>query len=636
MKKRYQKPKKQETKTFEGVLSITKNGYGFVDLSKKNGVYVSQKRLNGAFHGDRVLARLLSQKGRPECEIIKVLERGITVVTGIVERHGTHYYLHPYDEKIPVHFLIKPAHLNGGQPGELAVGEILQYHTDPPTVYLKEILGEPSKNGNDMTLVLRRYGIVEEFPPEVLEQPLPEITEEELSSRVDYTGQTVITIDGDDAKDLDDAISVEKRGDSYLLGVHIADVSHYVKGRTPIDMEAYYRGTSVYLPDRAVPMLPKKLSNDLCSLNPDELKLTFSCIMEIDSQGEILSHRLEKSYIKSKKRTSYTKVKAFLSGEDVPEYEEIRRALELSYELYQILKNKRKKKGSVEFSFPETAFVLDEDGVPIQVAAREVSFANEMIEEFMLAANVSVAEFAKDNHLPFVYRVHGNPDGEKLEQLYQTLKLFDIPYPKSQSLTPGQLNEILKAANDTEFERAVHQLALRSMQKAIYSAECSGHYGLNFPKYCHFTSPIRRYPDLVIHRILSEYLEGKSVKKYQKFVADAAEQASVTEQNAFFAERDADDVKKAQYMKNRIGASYEGQISGILETGFFVELKNTVEGFVPLSSLEDDYYDYDSLRLCLQGRSSRVVFRIGQTVSVTVVACDVKAGKIEFGLALDA
>ncbi len=635
MKKRKQKKNTQASKTFEGVLSVTQKGFGFVDISKKNGVYISKKHMNGAFHGDLVEARLLSKKGKPECEIVKVLERGITVVTGIVEQQGVHYYLRPYDEKIPVNFFIKPAHLNGGHPGELAVGEILQYHTDPPTVYLKEILGEPSKNGNDMTLVLRRYGINEEFPAEVLEQPLPEITEEELSSRVDYTDQTVITIDGDDAKDLDDAISVEKRGDHYLLGVHIADVSHYVKGRTPIDMEAYYRGTSVYLPDRAVPMLPKKLSNDLCSLNPNELKLTFSCVMEIDAQGEILSHNLEKSYIKSKKRTSYTKVKAFLSGDEVPEYEEIRPTLELSYELYQILKNKRKKKGSVEFSFPETAFILDEDGVPIQVQAREISFANEMIEEFMLAANVSVAEFAKENHLPFVYRVHGNPDGEKLEQLYQTLKLFDISYPKSHTLTPGQLNEILQAANDTEYKRAVHQLALRSMQKAIYSAECSGHYGLNFPKYCHFTSPIRRYPDLVIHRILSEYLAGKSVKKYQKFVSDAAEQASITEQNAFFAERDADDVKKAQYMKNRIGASYEGQISGVLETGFFVELPNTIEGFVPLYSLEDDYYDYDSARLCLQGRGNRTIYRIGQTVSVTVIACDVKAGKIEFGLASD-
>ncbi|MBQ7792232.1 MAG: VacB/RNase II family 3'-5' exoribonuclease, partial [Clostridia bacterium] len=485
MKKRKQANKNQVLKTFEGVLSVTQKGFGFVDLSKKNGVFVSKKHMGGAFHGDLVEARLLSLKGRPECEVVRVLERGITVVTGIVEQRGVHFYLRPYDEKIPVNFFIKTAHLNGAQPEQLVVGEILQYHTDPPTVYIKEILGDPYKKGNDMTLILRRYGITEEFPPEVLEQPLPEITEEELSNRTDYTNSTVITIDGDDAKDLDDAISVEKRGDRYLLGVHIADVSHYVKARTPIDMEAYHRGTSVYLPDRAVPMLPKKLSNDLCSLNPDEIKLTFSCMMEIDSKGEILSHRLGKSYIKSKKRTSYSKVKAFLSGEEVPEYEAIRPTLELAYELYQVLKQKRKQQGTVEFSFPETAFQLDEDGIPIKVEAREISFANEMIEEFMLAANVSVAEFDKENSLPFIYLVHGNPDGKKLEQLYQTLKLFDIPCPKNHDLSPRQLNQILKAASDTEYERAVHQLALRSMQKAIYSAECSGHYGLNFSKYCH-------------------------------------------------------------------------------------------------------------------------------------------------------
>lgn len=633
MKKRYQKPKKQAPKTFEGVLSITKNGYGFVDISKKNGVFVSQKHFHGAFHGDLVRARLMPGKGRPECEIVEVLERGLTVVTGIIEQHGSHYYLRPYDEKIPVWFFIKPAHLNGGRPGELAVGEILQYHTDSPTVYLKEILGEPHKCGNDMALVLRRYGITEAFPAHVLEQPLPQITEEELANRLDFTHHTVITIDGDDAKDLDDAISVEKKGDGYLLGVHIADVSHYVPGRSAIDMEAYFRGTSVYLPDRAVPMLPEKLSNDLCSLNPGEIKLTFSCLMELDSAGEIVSARLEKSYIQSKKRTSYTKVKALLSGESVPEYEDIRDLLECAYELYQLLKRKRQKRGAVEFSFPEPQFLLDETGIPLEIKARETTFANEMIEEFMLAANVSVAEFAGEQNLPFVYRVHGAPEPEKLEQLYQTLKLFGIPVPRSQGLTPHQLNQILDAANDTEYERAVHQLALRSMQKAIYSAECSGHYGLNYPKYCHFTSPIRRYPDLLIHRILSDFLAGKSVKKYQKFVAAAAEQASDTEQNAFFAERDADDVKKAQYMKQRIGEICRGQISGVVETGFFVELPNTVEGFVPLTSLADDYI-YDPVRLCLTGRSGNNVYRIGEGVAVEVVSSDTQSGKIEFRLIL--
>lgn len=632
MKKRNRKSKQSILKTLQGVLSVTRKGYGFVDVTKNNGVYIAKQHFNGAFHGDLVEARMLFKKGRAECEVIRVIERSITQVTGIIEQRGSQWYLRPYDAKIPVSFGIKSAHLNGARDGELAVGEILQYHTDPPTVYVKEILGEPSTRGVDMTLILRKYGITEEFPPQVYEQSLPQITPEELEKRTDFTKIPVITIDGDDAKDLDDAISVEKVGNHYRLGVHIADVSHYVGARTPLDMEAYDRGTSVYLPDRCVPMLPKTLSNGLCSLHPGETKLTFSCVMELDENGEMLASRLEKSYIQSAMRTSYSKVKAFLSGEEVPEYEPIRSTLELAYELYQKLHQKRKQRGSVDFSFPETEFLLDENGIPVEVKPREVTFANEMIEEFMLAANVSVAEFSKEHNLPFVYRVHGEPDGEKVEKLYQTLKLFGISYPKGGTPSPKELNRILSQANDTPYQQAVHQLALRSMQKAVYSAEISGHYGLNFSNYCHFTSPIRRYPDLVIHRILSDYLQGKSVKKYQKFVADAAEQASITEQNAFLAERDADDVKKAQYMKHRIGEILEGQISGVTEYGFFVALPNTVEGFVPLVSLEDDHYEYDERYLCLHGRFSRRVIRIGQSVSVQVVACDCMNGKVEFSL----
>ncbi|MBO5409255.1 MAG: ribonuclease R [Clostridia bacterium] len=624
--------KNQKTEIVQGVLSLTKKGYGFVDLSKNCGIFVSQKHLNGAFHGDFVEAKTVLRKGKQECEIVKILERGISVVTGIVTQVGNHYFLQPYQKNLPYDFFIKKAHLNGAVPGDLAVGEIISYDSDPPTIYLKEVLGSPEKTGNDMTMVLRKYGITEEFSPEVSEQPLPDISEEELASRVDYTQQTVITIDGDDAKDLDDAISIEKTGAHYRLGVHIADVSYFVKGRTPMDNEAFFRGTSVYLPDRAVPMLPQKLSNGLCSLHPGEIKLTFSCVMEIDREGNIVSYRLEKSYIKSRQRTSYSKVKAFLEGESVPEYEGIRSTLELCFELYQILKKKRQQAGYVEISFPETAFHLSEDGIPDWVGPYEVSFANEMIEEFMWAANVSVADYAMKENLPFVYRIHGSPEIQKLEQLYSTLKLFGLKTPKSVQPTPAALNEILKNAEGTPYREAVHQLALRSMQKAVYSSQCSSHYGLNFTKYCHFTSPIRRYPDLVIHRILSDYLLGKSVKKYQKFVADAAEQSSQAEQNAFFAEREADDIKKAQYMKNRVGEICDGYISGLCETGFFVMLPNTVEGFVPLHSLEEDFYEYQQASFQISGRQTKHIYSLGQKVSVMVKHADTIIGKIEFEL----
>lgn len=631
MKKRKHSVKEQKN-SIQGVLSITKKGFGFVDVSAKNGIFVAKKHMNGAFHGDLVEARLKTYRGKRECEITKIVQRGLSTVTGIIKKEGNRYYLVPYHEKLPMNFSVKKSHLNGGKEGNLAVGEIIHYDNDAPAVYLTEILGNPEKSGNDMTLVLRKYSIQEEFPYDVLSQELPSVTEEELQNRTDYTKKTVITIDGDDAKDLDDAISVEKIGDHYLLGVHIADVSYYVRGRTPIDMEAYARGTSVYLPDRAVPMLPEKLSNGLCSLNPDERKLTFSCVMEIDSNGELVSYSLEKSYIQSKMRTSYSKVKAFLSGEKVTEYEGIRDTLELSYELYQILKKKRKREGYVEFSFPETAFQLGEDGVPKWVGPYEISFANEMIEEFMLLANVAVANYAIEENLPFVYRVHQKPEVEKIEQLYTVLKLFGLKIPKNTLPNPKELNAILSEAKGSEWETVVHQLALRSMKKAVYSSVCSGHYGLNFTRYCHFTSPIRRYPDLLIHRILSEHLLGKSVKKYQKFVESAAEHSSYMEENAFYAERLADDVKKALYMKDRIGEVFDGYISGICDTGFFVMLPNTVEGYVPMISLTEDDYLYQEELLRFFGRNTKKTFQMGQSVSVCVKAADTTSGKIEFEL----
>lgn len=633
MKKREKGKSAKKEVFFEGILSIAKGGYGFVDIEKNNGVFVSQDNMMGAFSGDRVKARLIKSKGRDECEIVEILKRGITIITGIYIEEKSRRIVRPYNSKIAVDFKVKKEHINGAKNGDLVVCDILSYGNGDkaPAVYIKEVLGDVSKKGNDITVVLRRYGITESFPDEVLEQEIDgNISDFELSQREDYTNEIVVTIDGEDAKDLDDAVSAVKVGNNYILGVHIADVSHYVQAKTPIDMEAYYRGTSVYLPDRVAPMLPFTLSNNLCSLNPNELKLTLSCIMTINKSGEIIDYKIKKSYIKTKERLTYTKVKKMLSGEKIEELEYLRPTLETMHELYKILRAKRREKGFIEFNFPESKFILDENGIAIDVFPYEISFANEIIEEFMLAANVSVADFSIKNGLPFVYRVHNQPDVEKIEGLYKALKIFGISFKPSPKPTPKELDSIIKKAEGTEVKTIVHQLALRSMQKAIYSETVSLHYGLNFPKYCHFTSPIRRYPDLIIHRIISDFLAGKPVKKYKKFVVDASVQSSETEVNAFLAERDADDIKKAEYMSDKIGQVFSGHISGMTETGFFVALPNTVEGFVPLSSIIDDYFEYFADLFIMKGRKSSL--KIGQQVNVKLEKTNIAEGKVEFSL----
>ena len=637
------KHKKIQKNTVEGILSVTKYGYGFVDTDSKNGFFVSEKNMCGAFSGDRVLAEPIHGKKKREYKIIKIIERGIFEVAGEYRRYENQAFLVPLSKKINAVFKIK--HVDKSitemmNEGDIIVGEILSYgdRNKYPTVYVNEYLGNKHKKGNDISVILRQYGIKETFGEDVLNQPVNTvITEDELKGREDFTNITVVTIDGEDAKDLDDAISVTKNGENYTLGVHIADVSHYVRAKTPIDREAYLRGTSVYLPDRVCPMLPKKLSNGVCSLNPHELKLTFSCIMNVDKSGKITDYKLTKSYIRSDARLTYNLVKKVIEGEldsETDKYKEFFPAINLMHELYTVMRKKRRTKGFTEFNFPETKFSIDDNGKVLDVFAYNNSFANEIIEEFMLAANTSVADFAMKHDLPFVYRVHPDPDPEKLKKFYNVLDTLGIKHSYSKNIKPSELNQILKEAEKTTYSRTVMQIALRTMQKAVYSNAPTGHYGLNFKKYCHFTSPIRRYPDLTIHRILSEYLEGHNVKKYFKSVYDISEQSTQTEITAFMAERDCDDIKKAEYMADKIGECFEGVISGMCESGFFVELPNTVEGYVGLESLKDDYYEYVEESFMIKGKKRKNVFIIGQTVKICVEACNVAEGKIDFSLAV--
>ncbi len=640
MPKKKEKNKKSE-KTFEGILSITKYGYGFVDISKRNGIYVSEKNLNGGFIGDVVRAKLIKKGKKPECKIVRIIKRNISTLTGYYHKENKQSYFIPLDSKIP--FIFKIKHFNPDinfmlSENDIITGEILSYGSSKssPTIYISEYLGQYDDKGNDMLIVMKKYGITQEFPEKVLEEAeKTAIANEEFYGRSDYTKDTIVTIDGDDAKDLDDAVNVAKTKNGYTLGVHIADVSHYVKANSELDREAYKRGTSVYFPDRVAPMLPPQLSNGLCSLNPNETKLTFSCIMDIDKSGNVIDYRLEKSYIKSKARLTYEIVRKIVLeeyDESTKKFEHLKENILLMYELYKILRKKRENDGFVEFNFPEPKFTLDENGRAVDVFPYPLSFSNEMIEEFMLAANVCVADFAMKNNFPFVYRVHGAPDSEKIKGLYKMLDTLGISRPHSHRPTPLELNEILKKSDDSAYSPLIHQVTLRAMQKAIYSDEPIGHYGLNFKKYCHFTSPIRRYPDLMIHRILSDYLNEKSIKRYTRIVKSIAQQSSDRELNAFVAEREADDIKKAQYMENHLGERYEGVISGMCETGFFVELPNTVEGFVPLTTIKGDYYKYYEEEFLMRGKRNKNVFRVGQKVKIIVDKCDIPSGKIDFYL----
>ena len=631
MKKTKNKKRKQEAKTFEGILSLTSRGFGFVDISKNNGVFISEDNMNGAYEGDLVSAKMINEGRRPECKIAEIKERGLTSFVGIYKNKR----VIPYNSKLTTEFRVKKEHINNVCEGDLAVCDILSYPTPKkaPYVYIREVLGAPDKQGNDVIAIMRKYGVSEEFPENVLTEVIDEdITETELSLREAFTEKTVITIDGDDAKDLDDAVSIEIKDGFYILAVHIADVSHYVKAKTPIDNEAYFRGTSVYMPDRVSPMLPKKLSNCLCSLNPHEIKLTLSCIMKIDNTGKIVDYDIKKTYIKTAARMSYENVRRIIEGEKLPEYEFLEKTLAEMHELYKILREKRKTKGFVEFNFPESKFSLSEDGRASDVFPYEISFANEMIEEFMLVANTSVADFAVKNDIPFVYRVHGQPDRSKIEKLYNALRVFGFTVKAKPDPTSKELGVIVRKAAKSEYKNIIHQLALRSMQKAVYSEKCSLHYGLNFKKYCHFTSPIRRYPDLIVHRIISEFISGKSVKKYKKFVSNAAIQASETEVNAFLCEREVCDLKKAEYMSDKIGREFSGHISGMVESGFFVSLPSTVEGFVSLSELPDDYYEYKEDLFAIVGRKNKIMLKIGQEVNVSLIRVDIANRKIDFKL----
>ena len=638
-----------------GKIEIHDRGFGFLipDIEGIKDLFIAKTNLMGAMNGDRVVAKIIKEGRngkRTEGIIINIVERVNKNIVGIYEDNKSFGFVLPEDKRIQNDIFISKKDRNGAKKGQIVMVEITRWPDGKrknPEGKVVEILGRPGDKGIDIDIIIRKYNLPEDFPPSVLNSALDIedfITEDEIKGRLDLRNVKMVTIDGEDAKDLDDAVSIERlESGNFKLGVHIADVTHYVKERSVIDKEAFKRATSVYLIDRVIPMIPKKLSNGICSLNPKVDRLTLSCIMEVNRQGKVVNHTIAQSVIKTNERMTYTDVTKILRDNDaelIERYKDLVDDFKAMEELCKILRKKRLDRGAIDFDFEECKIILDEKGKPIDIKPYERAIANRMIEEFMLLANETVAEHMEKLKVPFVYRIHENPNAEKLEKFkafIYNLGYNDITW--GEEVNPKALQRVLDKFKGENEETIISTLLLRSMMQARYSPECAGHFGLAADYYCHFTSPIRRYPDLQIHRIIKEYLnkeltENRS-KKLVSIVDSAAKQSSEMERVAQEAEREADDLKKAEYMKDRIGEIFEGMISSVTGFGAFVELPNTIEGLVHITSFRDDYYIYDEDRLILIGERNKKIYRLGDKLKVLCSKVDILSREIYFEIVED-
>jgi ribonuclease R len=634
-----------------GIIDGHPKGYGFLipeDRSMKD-IFIPISGMNGAMDGDLVLVRLLQTgEGKSqEGEVVKILKRANTTIVGTYEKNKNFGFVIPDNRKIHQDIFIPKGEDKNANTGMKVVVRITKWPEGrrSPEGEIIEVLGYKGEPGIEIKSILRSYDIPETFPKEVLKEAeeLPEtISQRERKKRVDLTELKFVTIDGEDAKDLDDAVYVEKLANgNYLLYVSIADVSHYVKEGSHLDKEALKRGCSVYFLDRVIPMLPPKLSNGICSLNPKEDRLTLTVKMEIDKKGEIVDHEIFESIIQSKERMTYTNVYKILEEEDEElkeRYSYLIEVFKLMKELALILLEKRKRRGSVDFDFPEAKVIVDEKGRPIDIVKVERNIAHKIIEEFMLAANETVAEHMHWLNVPFVYRIHEHPDIEKLQAFNKFIHNlgYHIKGIEGGDIHPKALQDLINQVRGKTEQKVVETLLLRSLKRARYSPEDIGHYALAARYYTHFTSPIRRYPDLVIHRIIKEYINGKLTEKrqkhYNRILEDIAAKASERERAAEAAEKEIEELKKVEYMADKIGNVYKGIISNVTSYGFFVELENTVEGLVDVASLEDDYYVFDPEKYVLVGEKTKKIFSIGKEVLVRVAHVDVDNREIDFVL----
>jgi ribonuclease R len=636
-----------------GKMMKHKNGFGFV-IPEEEGqgadVFVSRSNMKDTMNGDRVSVRVAYEEAngaKREGFIEEILTRGTLEIIGSFETSKAFGFVVPDDKRQNEDVYVRRKDFNGAQKGDKVVVTLTKYPEkgSNPEGKITEIISRSGEAGGDIKALIRSYNLSPDFPGRVRSEAsvmAGEEISESLAGRRDLTDKKVITIDGPDAKDLDDGISIEKTpSGNTLLGVHIADVSHYVREGGQLDKEALKRGTSVYLIDQVIPMLPAELSNGACSLNPGVDRLTLSVDMEIDSTGKVIRHEIYESVIRSWARMTYDDVSDILEKDAVDlisRYTGIIDELHLMEELASILRKKRLDRGSLDFDLNEAAIVLDEKGVPVSVEIIERRTANKMIEEFMLAANETVAEHYFWKELPFLYRIHEKPDPEKMEEFKAFIGSFGCSMKGNvESIHPKELSRILKQIEGESYERVVNTVMLRSMKKAFYGTECQGHFGLGVRYYCHFTSPIRRYPDLMIHRIIKETLKGElaatRIRKYQKATEEASKIASATERKAQELERDVEKLKKAQYMENYVGQIFDGVISGVSGFGFYVELPDTIEGMVRASTIKDDYYQHEAAFYRLRGAHTNKTYSLGDRVRVLVEKVNVQDGEIDFLLA---
>lgn len=637
----------------EGTFIGHPKGFGFVEIEGQDeDIFIPESDTGTAMHQDkvRIIIRDDKKEGkRQEGVVVKVLERGMPEIVGTYQLNRDFGFVISDNPKFSKDIFIPRKEAAGIKNGDKVIAVITDYGSGNknPEGKIKENLGNIRTPGTDILAIVKSFGIPSEFPEKVMKQAqrVPDhVLDADRDGRLDLRHLQTVTIDGEDAKDLDDAISLTKEGNIYHLGVHIADVSNYVQYNSALDREALKRGTSVYLADRVVPMLPERLSNGICSLNQGEDRLALSCLMDINEKGKVVSHQIAETVINVDERMCYTDVKNILEDTDEEakkRYDALIPMFFMMKELSGILRNSRHHRGSIDFDFPESKIILNAAGKAIDVKSYEANVATKIIEDFMLMANETVAQEYCTEEIPFVYRTHDNPDPEKVESLLTLLHNQGVKIQKAkEEITPKEIQQIIESIEGLPNEAMISRLVLRSMKQAKYTTECSGHFGLAAKYYCHFTSPIRRYPDLQIHRIIKDNLRGRLMREgrtehYAEILDEVARQSSVCERRADEAERESDKLKKAEYMSYHLGEEFEGIISGVTGWGLYVELPNTVEGLVHVNTLRDDYYVFDQESYELRGEMTKKVYKLGDKVRVRVAEADKMLKTVDFELVSD-
>ena len=631
----------------KGRLSVNKKGFGFVIVEGQDDIYVDEKNMNGALNNDIVVVEpLIDSKGRKECRVIKVLKKENNLIVGEYKLIDGNPHFEPDDKKLKMEIILDNKNLDDLVDGhKIQVSIVKEMGKYKYLAEVVKIIGHKNDPGVDILSIVYDHGINDIFSDAVMmevDQIPSEVSEDDKLGRVDLTNEVIFTIDGDDTKDIDDAISIKKKGNNYVLGVHIADVSYYVKEGTELYKEAYDRATSVYLVDRVIPMLPHKLSNGICSLNPNVERLAVSCIMEINEEGKVVSHELFESVIKSRIQMTYKNVNKILNDEEVPSgYEEYVDDLKLMEELAKVLRKAKLKKGYLDFDTDEAKILVDEKGKPYDVVLRDRGKGENLIEDFMIAANETVAEHVFFMELPFVYRIHEVPDTEKVEEFLSQISLLGYPVKGDRNFNyPTSMKNILDQLRDKEEFPVLSMLLLRCMKKAVYKPENVGHYGLASKCYTHFTSPIRRFPDTTVHNLLRKYIFNEPSDKelsrlisyYNDNLPALCDHASEKERDSIECERDVESMKMAEYMESHIGEEFEGIISSIMNFGIFVQLDNLIEGLVHISEIKGDYYNFDETTKTLRGEKKGRIFKLGQRVRVKVTNASKENSIIDFNL----